>query len=251
MTQVSNRLWLVAGLTCVGTLLVAACQDPEVVVVEITAAERGAQLAADPALSKAPQNHVACLDCHAEAPGDAALYLPGAPLAGATLRPSFWGGQESTLLRSINHCLNYFMAADAPWEGDEEDAVAIYAYLESLEQGADASAAPLTVGAIVDPGSGDAGAGADVYERACASCHGAKSSGAGRLVPSAPTLPEETLSAHPEPDYDDFDRRLVFVEKVRHGGFLGYGGTMPLYSVEVLSDEALADLLTYFGVPEP
>jgi hypothetical protein len=41
MTQVSNRLWLVAGLTCVGTLLVAACQDPEVVVVEITAAERG------------------------------------------------------------------------------------------------------------------------------------------------------------------------------------------------------------------
>lgn len=228
-----------------------ACKDPEVVIVELSAAEYGATLALDPQLSEAPQNRLACLDCHAERPGPEAAYLPGAPLAGATLRTSFWGGQESTLLRSINHCLNYYMSADAPWEGGEPDAVWMYAYLESLSEDADASAVPFTIGAVVDPGAGDASAGADVYARGCAPCHGDKSTGAGALIPSAPVLPEETLAAHPAPDYDDADRRLVFVEKVRHGGFLGYGGTMPLYSLEVLSDPALADLLSYLGVPEP
>jgi thiosulfate dehydrogenase len=41
----------------------------------------------------------------------------------------------------------------------------------------------------------------------------------------------------------------VFVEKTRHGGFLGYGGTMPPFSLNVLSDEDLADLLTFLRLP--
>ncbi len=72
-----------------------------------------------------------------------------------------------------------------------------------------------------------------------------------RLLPNAPILPEETLANHPSPDYTDEDRRLVFVEKTRHGGFLGYGGQMPLFSAEVLSDVDMADLLAYLGVPKP
>ena len=42
--------------------------------------------------------------------------------------------------------------------------------------------------------------------------------------------------------------RLVFIEKVRHGPFLGYGGTMPPFSMETLSDEGLADLLEALAV---
>jgi thiosulfate dehydrogenase len=40
----------------------------------------------------------------------------------------------------------------------------------------------------------------------------------------------------------------VFIEKVRHGGFLGYGGDMPPYSLEVLPDATVSDLLEALGV---
>ncbi|NUP11052.1 MAG: c-type cytochrome [Polyangiaceae bacterium] len=243
------KAWALVPLLAAG--LLAACPDPEVVVVEVTAADHGRDLASDPSIANAAQNRLSCSDCHAETKDEASAHLPGAPLAGATLRPSYWGGQENTLLRSVNNCLYYFMAADAPWDGTEDDAVAIYAYLESLEESGDASAQPFTIGDVVDPGSGDASRGEAVYENGCAFCHGAKTTAAGRLIPYAPTLPEETLADHPDPDYDAEDRRLVFVEKIRHGGFLGYGGTMPPFSLEALSDEDLADLLTYLGVPEP
>lgn len=41
----------------------------------------------------------------------------------------------------------------------------------------------------------------------------------------------------------------MFVQKVRHGGFLGYGGKMPPYSQEKLTDQDLGDLLELLGVP--
>lgn len=232
-----------------GAALVASCADPEPEIVHRTAAEQGKVLFADPSISHAQINPVACADCHAERAGDSAKKLPGAPLAGVTKRDSFWGGQENTLIGAVNHCLYYFMVADAPWTGEEDVAVNLYAYLESLEAGGDTTPQPFTIGPVVDPGAGDAKNGAGVYEAACRLCHGAKSSGAGRLYANAPKLPDETLAAHPAPDYTDADRRLVFVEKTRHGGFLGYGGTMPPMSEEVLSDAELADLLAYLGVP--
>ena len=36
---------------------------------------------------------------------------------------------------------------------------------------------------------------------------------------------------------------FVFLEKTRHGGFLGYGGDMPPFSEEVLPDSVLADIV--------
>lgn len=237
------------GLVIGAALLASACSDPEPTVIHRTAAEQGKVLFSDPAISGAQINPVACSDCHAEHAGDGAARLPGAPLAGATKRERFWGGQEMTLLGAINHCRYYFMAADTPWTGEEDDAVNVYAYLASLEDGGDPANQPFTIGEVVDPGAGDAKRGAPVYESACATCHGAKSSGSGRLYDNAPKLPEETLAAHPSPDYTDADRRLIFVEKTRHGGFLGYGGTMPPLALETLSDEDLADLLSYLGVP--
>lgn len=230
-------------------LAAAGCGDPEVQVVEITAAEHGKDLFADPATAGGT-NKVSCATCHAENEADA-KHLSGGHIAGATLRTSYWGGQENTLSRSINHCRNFFMTADEAWDGTEDDAVAIYAYLESLEDGASADAVPFTIGDVVDPGEGDAAKGKVVYDKACASCHGTKSTAEGRLLSAAPTLPEETLIEHPEPKYDDEDRLLVFVEKIRHGGFLGYGGTMPPFSLEAISDQELADLLSYLEVPRP
>lgn len=212
----------------------------------VTPEERGAERFADTSLGRVG-NLVACNDCHAT-PGESETRLAtGAPMGGVTGRPSFWGGQEDDLLRSVNQCLYWFMGRSEPLVAGDPEGDDLYAYVASLE--GDVAAQPFTIGNVVWPGTGDAARGEVVYARACATCHGDKDSGEGALIPSAPVLPEETLAAHPDPEYDAEDRRLVFVEKVRHGPFLGYGGTMPPFSVEVLPDAELADLFTYLGIP--
>jgi thiosulfate dehydrogenase len=172
-------------------------------------------------------------------------------MAGVVNRPSFWGGTEIELLRAVNHCLYYFMLGNEPWTADNPEARAMYAYLESLDGGSTgAQASPFTVVTeVAEPPPGDGERGAAVYDRACLSCHGTIHTGAGRLVERAPVLPEEWLAAHPDGEYTPLERRLVFVEKVRHGGFLGYGGQMPPFSQETLTDQDLGDMLSYLGVP--
>lgn len=215
-----------------------------------TAIQHGQDLFQDPTAAGASFNALTCAMCHDEHAGDSADTKSGAPLAGVLQRPTYWGGQEDTLLGSINACLYFFMQGSEPWRGDEEEAKAIYAYLESLEAeatDAERAAVPFTIGPLVVPATGDVKSGEAAYNAACASCHGEKTSGEGRAVDTAPLLPEQTLDAHA--DYTPADRRLVFIEKTRHGGFLGYGGQMPPLSAELLSDQALADILAYLGVP--
>lgn len=217
-----------------------------------TAIDHGEALFHDPSIAKTSFNAYACSTCHEATRGEAgAAILTGAPLAGAAKRPSYWGGQEMELLRSINDCLYYFMLKDKVWTAEEEDAKAMYAYLESLPSDAQAEApAPFTIlYKVEDAPHGDAGRGAPLYASACQSCHGPPHTGEGRLVGRAPILPDQTLSEHPSPTYSDKDRRLVFVEKVRHGGFVGYGGQMPPFSEESLSDQELGDILAFLGVP--
>jgi thiosulfate dehydrogenase len=228
----------------------AGCDpDPETEVVHGTAVDHGAALFNDPAIAGTSYNELACATCHTTGAPEEAIRA-GADLAGAVDRPSYWGGQEVTLLRSINDCLYYFMLRDAPLAGDDEEAELLYAYLASLPAGATgADPVPFTaVRDVADLAAGDAGRGGVVYNRACLRCHGMARTGEARLVSRAPILPQQTLEEHPAPDYDDTDRRLVFVEKVRHGGFYGYGGQMPPFSLEKLSDEELADLLSYLGL---
>jgi thiosulfate dehydrogenase len=169
---------------------------------------------------------------------------------GVTKRPSYWGGQELDLLRSVNACLYYFMLENKPWTAEDEEAKALYAYLDSISQGSEGTAAvPFTVVvAIADLPPGDATRGAAHYARACASCHGPAHTGKDRLVPRAPVLPEQTLKEHPIGDYTATEQRLVFVEKVRHGAFISYSGQMPPLSLEALPDADLADILQYLDL---
>jgi thiosulfate dehydrogenase len=212
--------------------------------------DQGAALAASVTdLSPSRANVYACLTCHAEGIGETPeRILPGAPLAGATSRSSFWGGQHNDLLASINACRTAFMAANAPLEVDSQEAQALYAYLLSLEPG-DAGPIPFTVQrTIVDLPRGSAEAGADLYDAACGSCHGAMHTGEGRLSAHVPILPEDSVAEHLALGYSERLIRLVFIEKVRHGPFLGYGGDMPPLSLEVLNDEGLGDILEALGV---
>lgn len=235
-------------------LLAPACGGTETELVTVTAdaTAHGKALFSDPATSGAPLNAYACATCHVAepSPSDTRL-LAGAPLAGVVDRPTFWGGVETDLLRSINFCRLYFMQQATPWTAGEPMADDVYAYLASLSSLPDASAeaAPFSVVAsVADLPEGDATRGAGVYAAACGTCHGAKSTGAGRLTDLASLLPDDPLAEHAADGFDEVEQRVIFVEKVRHGGFYGYGGVMPPFSLEALSDGELADVLAYLSL---
>jgi thiosulfate dehydrogenase len=220
---------------------------PEPKVVHGTAIDHGKALFSDPKASPSTLNAFSCATCHAsEANAAMGRILTGAPLAGVTRRPTFWGGQENDLLRAINHCRYNFMDATAPWQADDEDAEAMYAYLASLPE-EQTGAVPFTlVPAVADLPAGDAKVGERAFTEACASCHGAIHTGEGRISTRAPRLPDDTRKEHAE--YSAKDQRVIFVEKIRHGGFFGYGGSMPPFSREAMSDAQLGSLLAYIGL---
>ncbi len=228
---------LVFWLLACGSL---SCSSPEA-----DPLERGEELFSSPSFASSPDNRFSCAHCHDGASKSADRLKPGAPLAGATRRPSYWGGQENDLLEAVNACRSQFMVAPEPLEGSEPDAAALYDYLVSLEPGDPEPVAFSVVTSIRELPRGDAERGLEIYGRACAACHGEIVSGKGRL-PGFPVLPDDAIYSHQ--GYDARSLRLVFTEKVRHGGFLGYTGRMPPFSLEVLDDESLADVLEALGV---
>lgn len=229
--------------------LLASCStEPQVATrtVHATAADHGRELFSDTSVSTAPTNLFACSTCHAaEAPPAGGAILPGGVLAGVTERPSYWAGQELDLLRAIDYCRYYFMGGALAWTRDDEEARAMYAYLASLTP-THAGPQPLTIIAgAADLPAGNGTRGQDIYSRSCLGCHGSFSTGEGRLSDSIPALPGESVAYFEEIGFDPVEVRVTFIEKVRHGNFLGLYGSMPPYSVESMSDGDLADLLAY------
>ncbi|HKO47383.1 MAG TPA: cytochrome c [Polyangiaceae bacterium] len=230
----------IAALFCCH-LLSACGGDPEP-----SAVDQGRQLFESKALSQSHLNDYTCATCH-----DAEALTPpskksGAALAGVTLRSTFWGEQEPDLLSSINACRSNFMSDNQPLLASEDRARSLYAYLASLEPG-DANPSPFTIVTSIDPlPRGVEGRGRVLFAQACSYCHGGMHSGANRLSARVPILPEDTLLEHAE--YSARVQRLVFTEKIRHGLFLGYGGVMPPFAAELLSDQDVSDLLEAMGV---
>ena len=227
-------------------LLLAACtSEPTTQIEERTAIEHGKALFETRAASPSKLNDYSCSTCHVttRATTDKAMY-PGAPLAGATLRPTFWGGHELDLLASINHCRYWFMRAQQPWLATDVDAQAMYAYLASLPSALPEPQTFTVIPSVQDLAPTDAVRGAEVFALACRTCHGEVHTGKGRLSARMSILPEAPLAEHVE--YTAAENRVIFIEKIRHGGFLGYGGAMPPFSVEVLSDADIQALLAYF-----
>ena len=219
-----------------------ACSEAD----SIGSAEHGQELFASKQLSPSRLNNYTCATCHLATLAELPVILTGASLAGVTRRPWFWGGQENDLLRSINACRTYFMAAPEPLQPADPDAQALYAFLLSLEPG-DPKPAPFEIVRAIEPlPRGNAAAGETLFIDACSYCHGVMHSGGGRLSDRVPILPEDTLAEHA--GYSLRAQRLVFIEKIRHGLFLGYGGDMPPFSRERLSDPQVSDLLEALGI---
>jgi thiosulfate dehydrogenase len=170
-------------------------------------------------------------------------------LAGAVERPIFWGGQVDSLLEAINACRYYFMGDSVPWNGREREAQALYAYLASLPLEAPETQPFSLVLSAKNLPPGDATRGEDIYRRACNFCHGAITSGEGRLDTSTPILPEEPATVFQQKyKFSAQQIRVAFIEKVRHGAFLGLYGRMPPYALETLSDDDLSALLAYLNL---
>lgn len=235
------------GLWCpilLAAIVTASCSNPVESTDEVA---RGQELFGSRALSSSHINLYTCATCHDATEGASEQVKTGAVLAGATLRPSFWGGQSNDLLAAINECRSNFMGASAPLSPDEPNAVALYQYLTSLEPGNPEPVPFTTVRIIDDPlERGDAVNGALLYDRGCGYCHGAISTATGRLGERVSLLPEQAVAEHE--GYSPRQLRLVFIEKIRHGRFFGYGGDMPPFSLEVLSDAELADILEALGL---
>ena len=211
------------------------------------AVEQGRALFVSREMSPSAHNVFSCASCHdVVPPGSGAPIKTGALLAGATRRPSFWGAQTDDLLAAIDVCRSQFMLATAPLEASSAEAAALCAFLAALEPG-DPDAAAFTIVRTIDElPRGDAASGAALFGRTCAACHGEAHTANGRLAARVPVLPDQTLRDHAA--YDPRSQRLIFIEKIRHGGFLGYGGDMPPFSAERLSDEDVSDVLEALGV---
>jgi len=235
-----------------GLCLLSACSAP----VAQSEVDEGSRLFVGKALSQSRLNDYNCAVCHDAVASNPPSKKAGGALAGVTLRTSFWGGQVADLLGSVNACRENFMADNRPLSPKDEPARALYAYLASLEPG-NSEPIPFTIVTTIDPlPRGDTPEaiadaerrGQDLYAQTCMTCHGTMHDGLGRLSTRVPILPEETLAEHPPPQYTPRVQRLVFTEKIRHGLFLGYGGVMPPFSSEVLSDAEVSDLLEALGV---
>ena len=235
-----------ASTLAIAVLLLGCASEPDVE--QRSTLEHGRALFADVAASDSSRNVFSCATCHASGDVPTDRILPGAPMAGVTERPTYWGGQELDLLRAVNHCRFYFMQAQRPWTSNDEDAKAMYVFLASLPP-AHSSAQPFSVVATAaDLPMGDASRGRSVYERSCRSCHGEVHSGDRRLASHIPVLPDESVASFQQFGFDRIATRITFIEKVRHGGFLGLYGNMPPYSLEAMRDEDLGSLLSYLGL---
>ena len=207
---------------------------------ERTALERGRSLFSSPSLSPTRINVQACIHCHDVDP-EQARRKAGGSLAGVSNRPSYWNGELATLSQAVEACSRLFMLHPALHPVDEQpDAyLDLLVYLDSLE-GSNAQVQRTFVSDVTGlDGDGSVDNGEALYRDTCRRCHGDRDSGGGRLSADVPILPFETVVGF------DLEFSAVMEEKVRRGGFYGVGGVMPPFSLEVLSDDELRDVLTY------
>ncbi len=236
--------------------LLVACGDTER---REPLSAQGAAIASDPSSSRSRYNVFACTTCHALRPADVGTrVLPGATLEGAARRSSYWGGDVVHLREAVERCWVFFMrGTSTDLDGPTGDALS--AWLDSLApEGSTAGTQPVPhtwPRSVRTLGDGDAALARPVWDRACANCHGAIGSGAGRLGPNVSIIPSATQEQHcasefpsTYPDVTTYMRTVV-VEKIRHGSFLGYAGSMPPFSNEVLSDDDVRHLTALFRCP--
>jgi thiosulfate dehydrogenase len=206
----------------------------------VSGRDAGAALFRDPRVSRSAFNAVSCATCHDDGTADPTAILSGATLVDVVFRPSWWGGQAASLKQAVDFCFVHFLR-ERPLDADDPRGRALYEYLLSISQQQPTPAVPVTiVENVTTLGPGEPRRGRVIWDRACASCHGNLHTGEGRNDELTSIVPDASRAFAAQ---SGFPLELVIIEKVRHGGFFGVGGTMPPFSQEALSDDDLRDLL--------
>ncbi len=218
---------------------------------ESTPVTRGAAVFADPGFSSSRFNQYACASCHRVGAEDRiGSVLPGGSLAGSTRRPDFWGGTIGTFSEAVALCYRKFMRGGT-LDTSSASSLELYVFLDSLNQTAGASSLRVSFTipqTVAVPAMGDAAKGARTWRLACANCHGDAAMGVTPPVTGASVLPADTEREHTAAmGYTMDSLRQVFVEKTRHGAFLGFAGVMPPFSTQTLSDQDLSDIVSYLN----
>jgi mono/diheme cytochrome c family protein len=238
------------SLALCAVFVLGGCGSTDVVETT-TAVQRGEAWASDPSFADTKFNAFACTTCHAVVAPPAGRVMPGAPLAGAARRKTFWGGRFLTLAEATDECARRFMHAQ-PFDPAAQRWIDLWVWLESIGDRGPTDPWPFEVQlAIADPPRGDAAAGKTVWDSTCRSCHGDAKTGEGRITDAsgrrvATIGPADTIAMH-KADGPSIVRQVV-VEKVRHGSYLGFAGVMPPFSKQTLTDKQVADVLTYLGL---
>jgi thiosulfate dehydrogenase len=226
-------------ILALGALLAAACGD----------AGDASDPLDDPGISRSRFNAFRCLTCHETGPAGTRI-VPGARLDGALARRSFWGGALTDPFEATDACFTRFLRGDS-LAREPVASARILRRLGALSASPDAITEPVPFTVVRDtrpPGEGSAERGRDLYDRACAYCHGAAHTGEGRVGRTTSILPEDTEQLHRRDNgYTLETLRHLFVHKVRLGSFEGFSGAMPPFSREVLSDAALDDIVAYLS----
>jgi mono/diheme cytochrome c family protein len=186
-------------------------------------------------------NSFTCATCHALVePSQNGLRRPGHPLASATRRPSYKGGQVDTMLEAVNSCLDEWMNADT-WSESSVEWLALQSWLEAQ---ASPGVAPVVEIQIASPpenlSGGDATAGREVFNESCAICHAVDGGGSSQAPPVVGF---------------GLDAGLV-ANRVRLSGRVGgiypglTGGVMPFWGANRLSDNELRDIVAYVSEGE-
>lgn len=237
---VAVRVAAVAGALVLAAVTASGCAP-------VSGREAGEAVFHDPRVSRSAFNAVACATCHDDGDAPPGTIFSGLPLTDVVFRSSWWGGQAATLKDAVDHCLVRFLR-ETPLEAADPRGRALYEYLLSISSPTPQAGRPLTiVENVTTLGRGDPRRGEDVWNRACATCHGAAFTGEGRISDLASVVPGDSVDFATT---SGFPLELVIIEKVRHGSFFAVGGSMPPYALEVLGDDQLRDLIGYL-VPAP
>lgn len=196
-------------------------------------------------------NGFSCIICHdTGVDGESGIKRAGHTMMNAFNRPSWKNGNVNNLLEAVNTCLSDWMNADTL---SEDDLLwdALETYIRSISP--DPNSKPISIQIVSPPnpptgGNYERGA-AIIQSLACIDCHGrdlrgVMDEGGGLLAPYLVSRPEIPL------DHEYITAKIRLSGSNQSGSYedLTYGGNMPFWGANRISDQDVRDIAEYIAV---
>jgi cytochrome c len=196
-------------------------------------------------------NGFSCIICHDSGiDGEDGLIRPGHTMMNAFNRPSWKNGNVDQLLEAVNTCLSDWMNADTL---SEDDLLweALETYIRFISP--DLNSKPISIQIVTPPDpptGGNFERGEQLIQQlACIDCHGKDLRGVmddtgGLLAPYLIERPEIPL------DHDYIAAKIRVSGSNLSGSYegLSYGGNMPFWGANRISDQDVRDIAEYLAV---